>query len=826
MIMKQNVFSLFLVVFLTCTLVVQAQIIAWDFDGNAGNEFSVAPTTLDPNLEVVSNLTRGTNFIIGPALANSFNSDTFIPTGFGFTIQDALVFGRFLFFQFRTPSCPFQVSLSTLDANFRRGPNGPVTFDWLYTIDGANAFQIGSTITFNSANTNGVAQAQIDLSGITDLQDVSSDTTITIILVIRNSNNLSGEFALGRLAGNDLSIGGTITQPLTTWNGSSWDNGVPDIGTAAILDGNYNTASNGSFSACSLTVNSGVNLVVSDNTFVQIENNTTVNGDISLQSQGSFVQVDDTGTFGGSGTSSVTKQTPVKPDWFFFNYWSSPVQGETIADTFFDVDGDRRFFFNASNYLDGDGDGFDDNGDDWQFALGGTTMTPGVGYATTSSRLGAYPSSRSATFEGPFNTGDINTPVAFNGGSADSWNLIGNPYPGAIDFDAFHSNNNFFIDGVAYFWSQATPPSSGNPGGRVSNFSQSDYATYTVGTGGTAGASGVIPDQFVPSGQGFFVRAIAPGNVTFTNAMRQANTTSNSQFFKRANTQGKSFNTQNEFQGVRLNGKPSEDRIAELSRNGIELPNDVSTFGPVSSNADTGNTTIEENKLWLNLTTDSGVFSQVLVGYVNGATNANDGSFYDAPKIINRNFNAVIYSQIDNDTEKYAVQGRAIDDLGNNIPVKIGFASTINEATTYKFSIAQVLGKLLTSNTIYIKDNLLGTTHNLSEQDYTFTSDTGEFNDRFEITFEILTLSTSNLDTPTTKDLNISQVSDNEFIFTINNATIKALSIIDLLGKEVYAIKTNSNSKRLSLDKLRGRVYIANATLDNGSVISKKFIVR
>jgi hypothetical protein len=711
------------------------------------------------------------------------------------------------------------VSLSTLDANFRRDANGPTRLNWFYSIDNVNVFPIGGDITFNSTATNGVAQTQINLSGIADLQNVPSSTTITIVLVIRDSNAFSGEFALGRLAGNDLSIGGTVTTtPTTTWNGSSWDNGAPSIASPAIIDGNYNTGTNGDLSACSLTLNSGANLVVADNTFVEVENDVTTDGSISVQSRGSFVQNDNSASFNliGSGTSSVTKSTPVKQDWFYYNYWSSPVQNETIGNVFFDVDGDRRFSFNASNYLDSDGDGFDDDNNDWQFALGGETMTPGVGYATTSSRLGVYPSSRTATFTGSFNTGDITTPIAYNPSSTDSWNLIGNPYPSAIDFDAFHASNSNAINGVAYLWSQATPPSSSTPGNQNINLSQNDYATYTVGTGGAAGASGVVPTQFIPSGQGFFVNGISSffNSVTFTNAMRVADGTSNSQFFSQDTNIAKT--------GFTLNGAPSEAQKSILEDAGIPIPNDV--FLPSQN---TGNNNSNENRLWVNLTTDSGVFNQILVGYVNGATNANDGTFYDAPRRVNQNFNAIFYSLINGSEEKYAVQGKAIDAINENETIQLGFSTTI-EAETYKFSIAQFKGSFFTDHTVYLKDNLNGSTHNLSNQDYTFTSNSGEFNERFEIVFtQNNTLSTTDLDV-NTNAIKITQRDNHIFRFNTNVSTFKSIQIFDISGKSVYrtSLESKLSTKDIQLHALGTALYIAKIEMNDGSSINKKFIVK
>ena len=172
----------------------------------------------------------------------------------------------------------------------------------------------------------------------------------------------------------------------------------------------------------------------------------------------------------------------------------------------------------------------DDEGDDWTEASGAfSTMIEGVGYAATYNPNppppATYPLIGTATFTGPFNTGDITPEIIINSVVGDNdWNLIGNPYPGAIDFIAFHGysdstyDNANLIDGCAYLWSHSTPPDSDTNGNEILNFSQNDYAIITTGSGCLAGGSGVIPDTYIPSGQSFFVKGLNNGDLVFKNA--------------------------------------------------------------------------------------------------------------------------------------------------------------------------------------------------------------------------------------------------------------------------------------------------------------------
>ena len=69
------------------------------------------------------------------------------------------------------------------------------------------------------------------------------------------------------------------------------------------------------------------------------------------------------------------------------------------------------------------------------------------------------------------------------------------------------------------------------------------------------------------------------------------------------------------------------------------------------------------NKLWLDLTSDNGLFNQILIGYLDGATSGYDGMYYDAPRNMSTELVSMIYTLIDGKTSKYAIQAKASSDL-------------------------------------------------------------------------------------------------------------------------------------------------------------------
>ena len=619
------------------------------------------------------------------------------------------------------------------------------------------------------------------------------DTPTSNILSILDSQTLEGYQYYCRVRENDdtcykASNAVSLLISKTIWDGISWSNGVPDISTVSIINGDYDTSLNGSLSTCSLVVNASKNLSVANNTFVEVENNAIIDGTIVVETQGSFVQNNDVGTFtlNVGGSASVNKTTTPLNNWYEYTYWGSPIVDETVENALSIAPSSRRFYFKAENFVDlleeinnsntflnnAGVDDIDDNGDDWQLATG--VMIPGVGYAATGNSNGFVSgASLSTTFNGAYNNGIIQLPIVNNSsGLYNDWNFLGNPYPSALDASLFLALNTSVIDSAIYLWSHATPISTSIPGNYGYNFSNRDYATISGSGINTAGGDGIIPLNFVPSGQGFFVEAISTGTVEFNNSMRV--TGNNNQFFK-ASKKGK--------------------------------------YNLVSNT----------NAIWLNLTSNNGVFNQLAIAYIAGATNDYDGTFYDVKKNTSAGTAAIIYTSIRDNDEKFVIQGKDVDSLNFDEKISIGFYTSIEAPTMYKFSIAQLKGEFFTNNTVFLQDNVLDIVHDLSSE-YEFTSEKGEFNERFEIVFKEKSLISNHLE----NDKNIVSIidfSNGEVNFVVHDdLAIKNIEIIDVLGRTIYYLKGSTNSERYNLSKLNSAVYFAKVKLSNNQIIVKKSI--
>lgn len=617
-----------------------------------------------------------------------------------------------------------------------------------------------------------------------------ASTTITGLAVGSYSFTVTNQFGcvspatlLGSIVITDKSS--------STWNGSIWSNGIPTITTNVILAGNYDTAASPNVTACSLTINNGFSLTVADGKFVTIQNNLTVGtgATLNITNQGSLVMINDAGTVTNNGTMKVNKTTTPFEKWDY-TYWSSPMTttpiSYTAGTTFANWRSDHAYYFNPANFLDVNDDGFDDNHDDW---MGATNMdVPGKGYIIMGPTwLSSYPAVESVVFTAnvtanKLNSGIINTPIALTPGviTDDDWNLVGNPYPCAIDAIKFINANITNIDATLYFWThKANLGGELNLGPDAQNFSQSDYAMFNL-TGGTATSATVstigstnaavnsIPLGNIASCQGFFVEAQNNNvNLIFNNAMRvgSAIAAPNTQFFKTM---------------------PVKDK-AEI-----------------------------KDRLWLNLENKDGMFSQQLIGYFENSTNDFDNG-YDG--LLNDGGNYINFYSLINDTA-YKIQGR--ESFKENDQVRLGFFSAV--AGNFNIDIDSKEGVFSTNdNEVFIEDKLLGLIHNLKESPYNFTTESGTFDDRFVLRYTNKTLGTEKFK----KTENAVVVSNTNKLINITSSVemIDKVEVYDLLGRSIYQ-KTNVSAKEFVIQNLVSshQALLIKILLSNGQTVSNKIM--
>ncbi|MCL6460965.1 MAG: LamG domain-containing protein [Flavobacterium micromati] len=558
----------------------------------------------------------------------------------------------------------------------------------------------------------------------------------------------------------------------TTYNGTAWDNG---IGLDKIGIINPPTAASITISSdvelCSCTVNAGKNLEIASGITLKLQDRLTVSatGSLTFNDEASLVQINNVVNNSGAINYVRVKDNAVRVT--DYTYYSSPVSPLNLAGTGgiaynpTSHAGSRFFSWKVNSTS-----GF------WQAATASTPMEIGKGYIVRGPNTvpGTPFALLQATFTGVPNNGTITLPDNI---IANNFYLLGNPYPSALDADAFLAANNSVLNGTIYFWTHATEIS--NSGSGFLQYSSNDYAAYN-GTGSIATRGNLVnnaqvesnkPNGKIAAGQGFFAssRAVpSASKIIFNNTMRVGVggiTGTNSQFFRTSKTNSKTT------------------------------------------------TGIEKNRIWLNLTNSGGAFKQLLVGYITGATNEYDSSFDGTT--YNGNAYIDFYSLAAD--KNLTIQGRALPFSDSDL-VPLGYVSKL--AGEFSIAIDEVDG-VLKSQDVFIEDKMLATVHDLKVAPYKFNTAIGTFSDRFVLRYTNRTLSTENFDIA---DSSIIVSKDrNELKVKSQIETIQRITIFNLLGKKVLDQNgINSTEFRSSNSNLTNQTAIVKITLTTGIVITKK----
>ena len=315
------------------------------------------------------------------------------------------------------------------------------------------------------------------------------------------------------LQNTNLALGTQVIGSTSSSDGVNWSNLDPDQSRTAIISSSLNGASE-TFSACNLIINSGADVVFDSNgatsNSIVLYGDLTVNGSLVIGDTESLVTLDNGATLG-----SITKieKSQAATSIYDATYWSSPVSNQQLSTVFAGVDPNRLFEFKAGEvnpkYI----------GTDYKYWwLASGAMERATGYSADASALGV----RTITFTGiPYN-GSFNKNMFFSGtidtGIAnENFNLIGNPYPAAINILKFLEDN-AAVNEIA-LWAKDKDP---NPDG---TFNPAGYIYYSTTGTTTPGVT-----ENIGSGQGFMARSVASGGVNFNNGLKLIG--QNTQFYK------------------------------------------------------------------------------------------------------------------------------------------------------------------------------------------------------------------------------------------------------------------------------------------------------
>ena len=525
---------------------------------------------------------------------------------------------------------------------------------------------------------------------------------------------------------SEFSSVATISINTTTWDGTSWSNGVPNSATGVLITGNYTASAN----------LNGCTLIVSNNAVVNIPSgfNVSLNGIITVEAGSTFtlennanlLQVSDVANSG----NIIVKRNSSPLLRLDYTLWSSPVDGQQLQ-AFSPLTLANRFYsYNSTTNL---------------YAV----VVPTVNFETAKGYLIRVPNSHPLTatawngvFTGVPHNGNYSYPMSV-GDATHRFNLVGNPYPSPISMANFVSENSAKITGTLYFWR------------KTNNAASPSYCSWTAGTFVNNGEAEVVnPNGILRTGQGFFVEAKQSADaVTFTNTQRTSDTSN--QFFRNSDEE-------------------------------------------------------EHNRIWLNAADTSGSFSQMEVGYVSNATQGLDD--YDGKYI---NDGAIeLYSLVD--AEKLVIQGRALPFVENDV-VPLGFKTS--EAGMYTITLDHVDGLFLGNQAIFIKDNLTGAIHDIKSGPYSFTSEIGVFESRFEI---IYTTPLANATIPQLENQVIAFKGNDKLIIKSGTIVLESVKVFDIRGRLLAEEKSiNAKETHLNGKWANGVLTVRITSVDGNNVVKK-----
>jgi subtilisin-like proprotein convertase family protein len=527
----------------------------------------------------------------------------------------------------------------------------------------------------------------------------------------------------------------------STWNGSSWSNGVPVNNVAAVINGNYTSV--GDIECCSLTLNNTAQVTI------QSGHNLIVSGAVSVANTASFILENNANLIqleNVQNTGEITVNRATFPLMRLdYVMWSSPVTGSITLKQFSPSTLDNRFYtYNTVNNV--------------YNSVSSPTTVPfeeGKGYLIRMPDTHpTTPTSWNGQFSGVPKNGAINIPLTYSSGTQ-KHNAIGNPYPSTLSAEAFLTSNQADLEGVLYFWR------------KTNNAAGTAYATYTLGGATTTSPTSPIPNGTIQVGQGFIVAAtdVASPTARFTNDLRVDNTSN--QFFR--SNFGLPYYTQNQ---------------------------------------------TEMNRIWLNLTNQAGLFSQMMIGYLGNATNEIDelidGKYIGDSQIALSSLLA---------TEEYVIQGKALPFETTDV-VPLVFRT--NVSGNFTVSLSAVDGLFEGDQTIFLRDNLTGNVSDLKLGEYSYFTETGIFSNRFEIIYQNSTLS---LTENSAENALLVATGKQEIVLKSTIDLIESVLVFDVVGRTLLEIK-NIKDQNFTISELTSKqqTLLLKITLNNGKVVTKKIV--
>jgi hypothetical protein len=634
--------------------------------------------------------------------------------------------------------------------------------------DADNIICSGTSITFTATPTNGGVSPsyQWKLNGVNVGTNSATYTTTTLA----NNDAVTVELTSNATCptGSPATSNSILMTVNTNWIGTTtswttpenWTCGVPLTTTEVRISsaGAYPEI-NSNVTISSLILDTGTTLKVNPTFNLTVTDVIANNGILTIENNANLLQTNNVANTGSGSTIVKRNSNPLIR--FDYTLWSSPVAGQGLYafSPFTSVVPNIRFYeYNpiitspATTGVYSNDLGFTLTGLDGNNVNG--TDTSNIPFETGKGYLIRLPWNHptvAAVWNGQFtgvpNNGTQNVSIINQG---DRYNAVGNPYPSPISISQFASDNSDNIETTLYFWRKTNNAAS-------PSYCTWNTATSTYGDNGQAYTEN--PAGVIQTGQGFFVRAkVGATTIAFNNGQRIGNNAN--QFF----------------------------RTPENSL-----------------------TTIEANRIWLNMTGATAGFSQSVVGYFSnselGLDDTDSRFFNDGPISLTTTIAG----------EDYVIQGRPLPfDATDVVPMKY----KVTTAGIYTIAIDHVDGLFTTGQEIFLRDNLNAVVHNLTAGAYTFTSDAGTFNNRFEVVYQSQLAVDDQIFNSNQVIIYKNEI--NDFVINSGNVIIANVKVFDVRGRLLQEHRNvNASQTTISVGLANEMLLIQITSKDDVTVVKK-----
>ncbi|WP_313804546.1 LamG-like jellyroll fold domain-containing protein [Flavobacterium sp.] len=581
----------------------------------------------------------------------------------------------------------------------------------------------------------------------------------------------------------------------------------------SIIHVRHNITANANNIDLGMLVDPGVTITMNNDTKLHNDWYLKLDGKIDLVGRSQLLQTTDS-DLDVTSTGTLERDQQGTGNLYNYNYWSSPVStvasitnnntGFTIANVL--RDGTNPASPQPITWIGGyDGaanpmrlarfwlykfTNLSDSYANWQQINENSTLQTAQAYTMKGSGIATPPAvnTQNYVFAGKPNNGLINHAGIQVG--PNNQNLIGNPYPSAIDANSFITDNLTGTTGTLYFWEHYPSNSSHN----LAEY-QGGYAARNL-VGGTIpvspaevsglGSSSRIPGRYIPVGQGFFIKGNATGGqVTYQNSQRR--------FIKENNVDS----------NVMFRSNSNANNSANESNNDDTSESDLF------------------KKIRLGYNTASGLHRQLLIGFMNEYADDSYNLGYDGEILDVQNNDA--YFQLAD--KKLQIQGVGHFNVMAIYPI------TVKANVTGKVEfLIDGLENFDGTQQIFIYDNLNNRYHNIRNGKYKAKITAGETTNRFSLRFTNHYAQANDTDAKVEETTNAFYNSENQTVTVSNldNATkIIEVTLFTVQGQKVKTI-TNYSDNNVIIEKgnLASGVYIVQIKTSDSKIQSNKILIQ